>query len=324
MNFWKDLDIFCKNNDLDPTLRTSIEACRRGWVSPDIDVSDGRDLTADDIDAMTGGQIGTIHVPCPYCGSHKPYSTRFKIERPSLAYARYHCFYCGRTGSVSSDGPVDPVKEAEARRSAAELDNERKAQKTAEALQLWDEATSLPPEAISYFRARGIMELPPGVDDVLRWHSDCRFGWQRRGVMLALFRDVKTDEPVAVHRTAVTEHGVALGRMALGPIARAAIKLWPLDGDQIAVGEGIETVLAAALHVRRDLQPAWALAVANNLKFLPVIRGVRRLTIFVDNDEAGREAAESCSRRWCDAGRAVVKLTPNIPDADFNDLVRVK
>ncbi len=55
--------------------------------------------------------------------------------------------------------------------------------------------------------------------------------------------DVRTNEPRAIQRTAITEAGEKIGRMMLGPKTSAAIKL-SADEDVtigLAVGEGLET-----------------------------------------------------------------------------------
>jgi Toprim domain len=197
-----------------------------------------------------------------------------------------------------------------------------KSERTAAAMRLWEQNMPLGSLARKYLASRGILELPSNVDDVLRWHPSCPWGGgERRMAMVALFRDVLTDAPVAVHRTDIYRRE----RKALGPIRGAAVKLWPIAGDRLIVGEGIETVLSAAtrLPYREPLRPAWAATVANNLAELPVVSDVQRLIILVDNDAngAGQRAAERCSMRWCDAGRKVMKLIPTKPDTDFNDLI---
>ena len=93
------------------------------------------------------------------------------------------------------------------------------------------------------------------------------------------------------------------------------------------VGEGIETVLAAATRIPyagAPAEPAWAtLSSRSKLGTLPVIPGVERLIILVDHDTtgAGQLAATVCTERWSRAGRTVVRLTPERAGADFNDLV---
>ncbi len=293
-------------------------------------IDESRDLTWAEINDATRGAVGKFSLPCPFCGPEMAHSSRFRIERPTLGYARWYCFYCGESGSLRRNSPTDPKNEAAARRAAVAREQEQKAERTARALALWEAASTIVGSlVVDYLQARAIRDLPPDVDAVLRYHPSCSFGRDGpRPCMLALMRDVRTDKPRAVHRTWIGSGGRALGRMALGPIARAAVKLWPTGGPSLVVGEGIETVLAAALHLERAdgeaLRPAWALTVANNLTRFPLIRGVQRLVILTDNDVSGvgQRAAETCSSRWCDAGRQTVKLIPNRLGADFNDVLK--
>jgi hypothetical protein len=199
------------------------------------------------------------------------------------------------------------------------------AERTADALRLWDEAVPLAgTPAIRYLEARKIFKLPPNVDNVLRWHPSCPFGRARVGCMVALFRDALTDEPRAVHRTHVNDIGKGAERMALGPIARAAIKLWPA-GEQLVVGEGIENVLAASQMIWKGtrLSPGWAATVANNMAGLPVIPGVKRLFVLVDNDASrtGERKAAELNWHWRNAGCEIVFLKHPIVGRDFNDLL---
>jgi hypothetical protein len=92
---------------------------------------------------------------------------------------------------------------------------------------------------------------------------------------------------------------------------------------QLVVGEGLETVLAAATRIPYaggSLTPAWALLSSNALRRFPVIAGVKRLIILVDHDDAGMLAAATCKARWI-MGGTVIELTPDKKGADFNDLV---
>ena len=54
-----------------------------------------------------------------------------------------------------------------------------------------------------------------------------------------------------------------------------------------------------------------------------MIDGVERLIVLADNDanNAGADAAETCKRRWLEAGRRVALLMPDRPGTDFNDIV---
>jgi hypothetical protein len=142
--------------------------------------------------------------------------------------------------------------------------------------------------------------------------------------LIALRRDVLSDEPVGIHRIALTPDAERIERRMLG--RGGVVKLYPA-GDRLIVGEGIETTLAAATRVSRWgslLQPAWSALASGVLGNLPIIPHVKRLIILVDHDlnGAGQAAARRCAERWSRAGRKVVRLTPKRPGSDFNDLVR--
>jgi hypothetical protein len=103
------------------------------------------------------------------------------------------------------------------------------------------------------------------------------------------------------------------------------VKLWPA-GPQLVVGEGLETVLAAATRIPyagAPLTPAWAALSSKQLKMLPVIPGVEKLILLIDNDsnQEGQQAAAHAAAYWRSRGRTVVPLMPGTPDTDFNDLV---
>ena len=104
----------------------------------------------------------------------------------------------------------------------------------------------------------------------MRWHDRCPFAGQRQPCIVSLLRDALTDEVTGLHRTYV--YSAVSGRAerrVLGRLTGSAVKIWPLaDSDELAVGEGIETVLSAVkLGVAEP--PAWAATVAGNLGTLP-------------------------------------------------------
>ena len=84
----------------------------------------------------------------------------------------------------------------------------------------------------------------------------------------------------------------------LGLVHRAAVKLDPA-GSTLAVGEGVETCLAA-----RQLghKPAWALGSVGMISQFPVVDGVDRLRIFGETGEASARAIQFCGNRWHAAG----------------------
>jgi hypothetical protein len=137
--------------------------------------------------------------------------------------------------------------------------------------------------------------------------------------MLALVRDIITDRPKAVHRTALNAYGYKLDRLSLGPTAGGAIKLFPAQ-EQLGVGEGIETVLSLRALPGLERLPVWSLLSSGGLERFPRLRRVRQLFIAEDHDEAGRKAANACLQHW---GRAVF-VRAEAPGQDLNDAINVQ
>lgn len=146
--------------------------------------------------------------------------------------------------------------------------------------------------------------------------------------MISLIRDIKTDVPIGVMRTALDEQGRKIDRLAIGDKKGGAIKLWPdaLITYRLIVGEGMETVAVAATRIKHHgapLQPAWALIDAGNLAAMPPLSGIETLIILVDNDASGtgQRDADQCARNQYRAGcRDIELLTPKIVGEDFADL----
>src|SRR5436190_16108000 len=175
-----------------------------------------------------------------------------------------------------------------------------------------------------WYLASRNLTLPNGHEGVLRFHPACPFGpGVRRPCMVALYRDIRTNEPKAIHRTALTADGKKIGRKALGPKTGCAIKLSADEevAEGLTIAEGIETALAGmALHFR----PAWALGDAGAITKFPLLSGIGCLTILVDNDASGtgQASALECSRRWTSVGREVFRVVPTAVDTDIADVVR--
>ena len=115
-----------------------------------------------------------------------------------------------------------------------------------QALAIWCEARPLTGTiAEKYLRSRCI-EVPGEALEVLRFHPRCPWGIGTRPAMVALVRDIITDEPTGIHRTALTVDGRKLDRpKLLGPSAGGAIKLSSdYVTNELTIGEGIETTLS--------------------------------------------------------------------------------
>jgi hypothetical protein len=138
--------------------------------------------------------------------------------------------------------------------------------------------------------------------------------------MIGLFRRITGDEPVAIHRTPITPEAKKLGKpMSYGPICGAAIKLSP-DVEVacgLAIGEGVETTLAG---MKLGFNPAWAIGNAGGIGRFLVLSGIDALTILVDHDAAGLDAARDCRDRWVEADREVRCVISACAGEDLNDL----
>jgi hypothetical protein len=206
-------------------------------------------------------------------------------------------------------------------------------------LTIWNEALPLrcDPKAalgLSYLtrpraeQGRGLV-IPVDLLDgrVLRFHPLHHWRTEAGEViqvpaLIALFRDIITDEAKAIWRRPLTADGRSAGKpKMMGPRAGCAIKLTADEDvtDGLHVGEGPETMLAAMM---RGFVPAWALGDAGGVSSFPVLAGIDALTIVVDNDEsgAGQQAASACYDRWRDAGREVWCVVPDKVGADMADV----
>lgn len=189
------------------------------------------------------------------------------------------------------------------------------------ALQLWSESISARNTIVECYLTSRQLALPFRTDDLLRFHPSCPFGrGTRYPCMIALYRDIRTNEPKAIHRTALTADGKKVDRKALGPKAGCAIKL-ASDHDVtygLTIAEGIETGLAG---VAMNFLPTWILGDAGAVAKFPVLAGIECLTILVDNDVTGQASALQCSRRWTGMGFEVFRVVPTEVGADMADVM---
>jgi hypothetical protein len=138
-------------------------------------------------------------------------------------------------------------------------------------------------------------------------------------------RDPLTDAPIGIQRIALERRNGRIEKIDRMMLGRAGVvKLWPA-GNQLAVGEGLETTLAVATRVTYEnapLKPAWAALSTTGMRDLPIIPGVERLVLLVDNDanQKGPMAAAHAAMCWRNAGRTVVPLLPPVTGTDFNDM----
>lgn len=287
-------------------------------------------LSLDDIRNLVGNRLGVHDVACPECGPQckSPVNRKRRVLRvwwEEAGFARFKCARCDLQGHAR-EGQA-PRQDAP-RPLPARHDPPDDADRTDRAIAIWKETVPLVgTPAQPYLASRGV----PYDGHALRWHPSCPFGkGVRVGCMIGLVRNIITNAPHAIHRTAIGADGSKLnhlgsnGRLTYGPIGGGAIKLTP-DEDVttvIAIGEGIETTLSIRRLPDLEAMPVWSVLAANQLAAFPLLPSVACLWIGVDNDESGtgQRAADEATNRWAAARREVFRVKPKRIGADLNDL----
>ena len=188
------------------------------------------------------------------------------------------------------------------------------------AARLW--RTALPAQGTAvedYLRSRGITVPIPGS---LRFRPRLKHpsGSVWPGMVALVTRDID-GQAVAVHRTFLAPDGsgkapVDPQKMMLGPCRGGAVRL-AAAAEQLLVGEGIETCLAA---MQATGSPVWAALSTPGLRTLDLPPEVREVTILADGDDPGEEAARCAALRWAREGRrARIARPPR--GLDFNDVL---
>ena len=259
--------------------------------------------------------------PCPVCGG----GDRFSIN---IRKQLFNCRGCGVGGDVIALEQF--ISGSDFRTAIATLAGERiveprqvqpavvarrnnDADRTAAAFDLWRASTDPRVPIVEKYLTRRKLELDAVAGEVIRWN-------ERIGAMVALFRNIATDQPQAVSRTYLDTEGQKLERKFLGPVGGAAIKLDPDDAvlGGLHVAEGVETALTAR---QLGLRPTWALGSAGAIAAFPVLSGIECLTLLAEHDDASQRAVETCAARWHAAGREVLINEP-IGGKDLNDAIR--
>jgi DNA polymerase len=273
------------------------------------------------------GGSGLVH--CPFHDDSTPSLQIFTDEGDE----HYHCHGCQAHGPLS-DLSEELIEAAVSHGQRRPADDGRTLEY---ASRLWEQSgpivDTLAERYLLEVRGINVNRLPADLfERALRFHPACPLaGGNKAPCLIALFRDIENDAPAGIHRIVLAPGvftGAKVERQMLGRWQRPrAFKLWPA-GKRLYLGEGIETVLAAATWLKLEgtlLQPAWAAGSSGNLAKFPLLAGVEELVLLVDRDHEGEDAAAECSRSWKAAGRRVRRLRPQDPAlSDFNDLLCIK
>jgi hypothetical protein len=210
------------------------------------------------------------------------------------------------------------VVDAESNRRERSADDLQRMQRAAA---IWDD--SVDPRgtlAETYLATRALTLAADVAGTILRFHPRCPWRDENSGTtvgvpaLLAAFRSIDDDAVTAIQRVALAADGAKIDRRMLGVVHRAAVKLDPL-GDVLAIGEGVETCLAA-----RQLGhgPTWALGSVGMIAKFPVLDGVACLRVLGETGDASAGAIKIVGRRWYAAGRKVQIVIPDA-ESDLND-----
>jgi hypothetical protein len=283
-------------------------------------------------------------VSLPLTAGHKVACPFHEDAEPScVIYAdHFHCFGCGERGSrldwltrvegMTATEAVNTLKDWPATPMPMLQNGGAEVEKLAFVQSIWTSAQPLRGSIAEIYldetRHIDVTKLPEDIHHSLRFHPRCVFGsGTYLPCLIALMRDPISDEPVGIQRIALERRNGRIEKLERRMLGCAGVvKLWPI-GAQLVVGEGLETVLAAATRIPyagASLTPAWAALSSQKLGSLPIIPGVERLIVLIDNDsnQKGQQAAARLAACWRAHGCTVVPLMPNAVDTDFNDLVR--
>jgi hypothetical protein len=201
--------------------------------------------------------------------------------------------------------------------------------RTSAALSIWQEACDPFGTPVETYFSKRRLELPAeAAIRTIRYHPCCPFAGTRVPAMVCLVRDITTNEPKAVHRTAITHEGGKAdirghSRLSLGPVAGGAVKFTP-DEDVttcLGIGEGLESALSLCRIPEYGPSPIWSLISAGGIERFPTLAGIECLWIAVDHDKTGLRAARTTGHRWQRAGAEVFLTTPSTAGTDLNDFL---
>jgi hypothetical protein len=215
------------------------------------------------------------------------------------------------SGERISRAPPSPINDRPRPIATAQGNVDAGDDRMAAALALWAAGVDPRGTLVERYLASRWLDLDSDIaGEVIRWHPGA-------GAMLALFRDIRTDEPRAVSRTYLDKDARKIERRFLGPVGGCAIKL---DADDavlsgLHIGEGVESAMAAR---QLKMRPCWALGSKGAIGAFQVLAGVESLTILAEPD-AERET-EACAFRWHSAGREVFFLDA-VGGGDANDVL---
>jgi len=273
--------------------------------------------------------VGQHRIRCvfPGCNGRTGKSLGVTVEADGSGVA--HCFRCGGVESYR------PTLGLQVQRSPIKHHAKPVRPKRTTLTIQWREVfTAAEPVTLEstvgqYLDFRGCV-LPPSDGDI-RQMEDFKHPYldHRGACMIALIRNIQTNEPMSLHLTFVTKTGKAeiFGKdgervsskimLAGHSIKGGVIKIW---GDQdVTMGLGIAEGIETALTLAHAYSPVWATIDAGHMAEFPVLPGLEGLCVAVDHDPAGKAAAQKVIDRYKAAQIQV--LVSNQSNGDLNDSI---
>ena len=189
---------------------------------------------------------------------------------------------------------------------------------------LWEQAVDAKNTAVeAYLNSRGINgPIPPS----LRFHPALKHvdSCQTLPAMVVVVRVWPGENVSGIQRTWLRRDGsgkadVIPSKKSLGPTAGGAVHL-SSPGPVLGLAEGVET----ALSVQQELGlPMWACLGSGGISkvMLPDLPLAEEVHLYVDGDDAGRDAIADAGERFSFEGRRVVAC-PAPEGTDYNDVLR--
>lgn len=256
-------------------------------------------------------------------------------KRPAIAWAKRWLGLDGGAVPAERRAPPPPPEDSD----GDELEGKR----SAIALNIFLKAHALlvGTPAAEYLAGRGIDLAQLGRQPrVLRFHPELfnRESGHRWPALVAAVCNAAGDH-VATHRTWLAKRDgrwrkapLRDAKMSIGAVRGGSIRLWrgaskkalkdAPAGEVVAVAEGIETALSVAIACP-ELRVLAAVSISN-MAAIDLPPAVARVILCADSDPGNEKAAEQLHRAIAAhqaAGRAVHVAMPDVPGADWNDIL---
>jgi phage/plasmid primase-like uncharacterized protein len=259
--------------------------------------------------------------PCPVCGG----DDRFSIN---LTKGLFFCRGCNVGGDaielVRLIAKCNFVTAVEHMTGGVPW---RRSEGKSDPLAIWKVAIDAHGTPVEHYLAQRQLTLPLGAE-ALRFHPACPFAGTATPAMVALVRNIESNEPQAIHRTALDVSGRKIeingsSKRSLGPIGGGAIKLTADENVTIALGiaEGIETALSLQRLAEWQDSPVWSVICAGGIRKFPLLAEIETLVIAADCDREGANATAEAAERWQEREVLIIEATGD-DGTDLNDVLQ--